>query len=130
VIARGIVLLVAAAVIAWFALGIRQSHDLNVANDRLSSAQTLSPAEAHQVASRLDRAGQLNPDTSVDLARSTLALHLGDAARARAIALSVTRAEPDNIDAWLTYASASGHDPQAFASALRHLTMIAPPVRR
>ena len=64
----------------------------------------------------------------VDLERSQLAVHEGDLARARAIALAVTRAEPRNIDAWLAYGSASPNDPPAFTFAFRHLQQLAPPV--
>ena len=126
-----VTLLVCAAALvvgAWFALGIRQSHDLNVATDIVSAPARLSPARARQAAALLHGAGQLNPDTSVALARSALALRQGDSARARTIALSVVRSEPQNIDAWLAYGSASAHDPRAFAVALRHLDALAPPV--
>jgi Tfp pilus assembly protein PilF len=121
---------VALVVCAWFALGARQSHDLNVATDIVSAPGSLAPGQARQAAALLDRAGQLNPDTSVDLARSQLALRQGDVARARALARNVTRSEPDNIQAWLTYATASAHDPAGFSLALRHLDQLAPPVHR
>lgn len=121
---------VALVVGAWFALGVRQSHDLNIATGIVSAPGRLSPAQARRAAALLDRAGQLNPDTSVGLARSQLALRLGNATLARALAREVTRSEPENIQAWLTYASASAHDPRGFALALRHLDRLAPPVHR
>ncbi len=114
----------------WFSLGIRQSHDLNVTTDILSGRAPLSAAQAERAAALLHTAGQLNPDAAVDLARSELALRRGDGAQARAIALSVARSEPENIDAWLAYGTASAHDPRAFALALRHLEELAPTVRR
>ncbi len=113
---------------AWFALGIRQSHDLNVATDIISAPAPLSAGQARRASDLLRQAGELNPDTAVDLARSQLALRRGDSARARAIALSVARSEPQNIEAWLAYGGASAHDPRAFALALRHLEELAPTV--
>lgn len=115
---------------AWFALGIRQSHDLNVATGIVSASAPLTSAQAQRASNLLHRAGQLNPDRAVDLARSQLALRQGDRAGARALARSVTDSEPQNIDAWLTYATASAHDPRAFALALRHLNALAPAVHR
>ena len=126
-------LLVGAAalvVCAWFALGVRQSHDLNVATDIVSARAPLTAGQARQAAGLLNAAGQLNPDRSVDLARSQLALRQGDAARARALALGVANSEPLDIEAWLAYGSASAHDPRAFAVALHHLEQLAPPVHR
>ena len=132
--ARWLVSLVVGAaalvVCAWFALGIRQSHDLNAATAIVSARAPLSAAQARHAAGLLGAAGQLNPGTSVDLARSELALRRGDGAQARAIALSVTRSEPQNIEAWLAYGTASARDPRAFALALRHLEALAPPVHR
>lgn len=126
-------LLVCAAaliVAAWFALGVRQSHDLNIATGIISGSGPLAPAQAQRAAALLERAGQLNPDTSVDVARSQLALRQGDVARARAVARDVTRSEPQNIQGWLTYATASAHDPRGFALAISHLEQLAPPVHR
>ena len=120
----------ALVVCAWFALGIRQSHDLNAATGIVSARAPLTAGQARRATGLLDAAGRLNPDTAVDLARSQLALRQGNAARARAIALGVTRSEPQNIEAWLSYGSASAHDPRAFARALRHLDALAPPVHR
>lgn len=125
-----VVCVAALVVCAWFALGIRQSHDLNVATDIVSARGPLTAGQARQAAGLLNAAGQLNPDRSVDLARSQLALRQGDTARARVIALGVVRSEPQNIDAWLAYGSASAHDPRAFALALHHLEQLAPPVHR
>jgi hypothetical protein len=124
-----LVLAAAVAACLWFALGIRQSHDLNVATAIISSPSPVSAVAGRQAGALLRRAGRLNPDASVDLARSALALREGDAARARALALSVTRSEPQNLEAWLAYGSASAHDPQAFALALRHLNALAPTPR-
>jgi predicted Zn-dependent protease len=128
VLLRVVGVVVAVIVCAWFALGIRQAHDANRATDILAGASPLTSPQVHEAGSLLHRAGQLNPDRSVDLLRSQLALRQGDAARARAIALGVTRAEPENLDAWLAYGEASTHDRLAFLLALQHLNRLAPPV--
>ncbi len=119
---------VAVIICAWFAIGIRQSHDTDRASDIITGSSPLAPGQAHRAATLLDGAKQLNPDATIDLLRAQLAAKQGDGARARAIALSVTRREPENIQAWLAYGSASTNDRHAFLQALRHLRALAPPV--
>lgn len=128
VLVRAVLVVAAVVVAAWFALGVRQSHDVDVASNIIASPGQLSPGAAAHAASVLRSAGQLNPDLAVDLLRSQLAWRSGDAAQARAIALSVTRSEPQNIDAWLAYGTASAHYPAGFTLALRHLNELAPAV--
>jgi hypothetical protein len=125
---RVLVLAVALVACAWFAIGIRQTRDLNDATALIDHSRSLAPAPAHRGASLLHAAAQLNPDRMVDLERAQLALHEGDAPRARAIARAVTRAEPSNIDAWLAYGAASAGDRPAFTFAYRRLERLAPPV--
>lgn len=125
-VARSITLVVAVAAIAWFALGVRQAHDVNAASSILGAGASLTAAQAAHVQSLLHDAGQLNPDLGVTLLRSQLALRRGDPAGARAIALGVTRAEPDDLQAWVAYGRASANDPAAFALALRRLNQLAP----
>lgn len=127
-VTRALALVFALAACAWFGISIRQTHDLNAATSLIGRSSSLRGAPARHAAALLHAAGQLNPDTMVDLERSQLALHEGSSPRARAIALSVTRTEPRNIDAWLAYGSASSDDRRAFAFALRHLQLLAPPV--
>jgi hypothetical protein len=129
-VTRAIGLVCALLACAWFAVSIRQTHDLNTATTLIAGSRSISGDAARHAAALLDSAGQLDPDRMVDLERSQLALHEGDPARARAIALSVTRAEPRNIDAWLAYGSASSNDRRAFQSAYRHLQQLAPPVAK
>ncbi len=129
-LASGLVAAGALVVCAWFALGIRQSHDLNLATDILSARAPLTSAQARQTAALLHQAAVLNPDAAVDLARSELALRRGDRSQARAIARRVTESEPQNIDAWLAFGTASAQDPRGFQLALRHLEQLAPTVRR
>lgn len=125
---RAVGLVVALVACAGYVLGIRQTHDLNTATSLIGASSTIHGSAARRAAALLHTAGELNPDRMVDLERSQLALHEGDGARARAIALAVTRAEPRNIDAWLAYGSASSGDRRAFTFAFRHLQQLAPPV--
>jgi len=120
-VSRALVAVLAVLAVAWFAVGVRQAHDTDVATSIITDAAPLSPAQARHAAALLHDAAQLNPDTAVDLLRSHLALRLGEPARARAIALSVTRSEPDNLEAWVAYGSAASHDPAVFTLALRRL---------
>jgi len=130
VLLRAVGIVAAVLVCAWFALGIRQARDANRASDIITATSPPSPAEARLARSLLRSAGQLNPDRGVDLLRSQLALREGDAAQARAIALNVGRAEPEDLDAWLAYGEASTHDRAAFVVALAYLNRLAPPVHR
>lgn len=116
-------------VCAWFAIGIRQSHDTDTASALLSGSGPIGHRQARQAAAALKSAQVLNPDTSPVLLQSTLALREGQTVRARAVALRVAREEPQNTAAWLAYGSTAAHDPVVFRLALRQLTRLAPPVR-
>lgn len=89
----------AAIVAAWFAVGWVQAHDLGRA-EALVSASRLSPGQARDAASLLNTAADLNPDRTVDITRAQLAAQQHDPARAVTILQAVTRAEPENLDAW------------------------------
>jgi len=128
-VSRALVAILAVLAVAWFAVGVRQAHDTDVATSIIMGAAPISPAQARHTAALLHDAAQLNPDTAVDLLRSRLALRLGESAQARAIALSVTRSEPQNLQAWLAYGTASAGNPAAFRLALAHVQKLAPPVR-
>jgi hypothetical protein len=128
-VSRALVGLLAVLAVVWFAVGVRQAHDTDVASDIITGTAPISPAQARHAAALLHDAAQLNPDTAVALLRSHLALRLGQPARARAIALTVTRSEPDNLEAWVAYGTAASGDPGVFALALRRLNELAPPIR-
>jgi hypothetical protein len=121
---------VAAALLVcgWFVLGARQAHDVDLATAIVSGSGPISAARASDAAALLREAGQLDPDSTVDLLRSQLQLRLGHLAQARAIALAVARREPQNIEAWAQYGSAASNDRQAFQLALHRLRALAPPV--
>ncbi|HWJ50969.1 MAG TPA: hypothetical protein VNR42_08115 [Solirubrobacteraceae bacterium] len=123
-VALGIVALV---VCAWFELGIRQAHDTAAATAIVTAhPQTASAAQTRKVESLLHAAGQLNPDVEVDLLRGRIVLAGGDPAGARRIIAAVTRAEPRNLEAWLTLASASTDSRPSFLNALEHVRRLEP----
>ena len=125
-------LLAAAAalvVCGWFALAVRQSVDTNAAASIIDARTPLSAARAEHASSLLRSAALLNPDRSVDLLRSALALRLRQYAHARALALSVVRREPLNLQAWLAFGVASYGDRRAFLFALAQVARLAPPVK-
>ena len=124
------ILAIAAALVAcaWFATGIRQAHDSDAANAIISSPGSLTAAEAAHATALLNAAGQLNPDTAVDLLRSQLALRQGDVARARQLALSVLRREPMNARAWIALGRAAAGNKAILLLAFGRLYRLAPPI--
>jgi predicted Zn-dependent protease len=110
---RGSLLVLALAACAWFALGVVQARDTDQATAILSSQTQLSSARATHVRSLLASAGTLNPDLTVDELRGQLAALQHQPARAVAILVSVTRREPDNLDAWVALAQATLHGTNA-----------------
>lgn len=106
-VTRMLVLVVAIAAGAWFAVGIRQAHDTASASTIVSSTHRLSEAQGKHVASLLNAAGFLNPDTEVDLLRAQLAADRGERELAERIATSVVHKEPLNVEAWQSLAEHS-----------------------
>jgi hypothetical protein len=98
---RGLSLIGAIVVCAWFAVGIRQVHDTSAATALLSSGARLSPVSAARASSLLDGAALLNPDREIGLLRAKLAAERGQRPLAQRLALGVARAEPANSQAWL-----------------------------
>jgi predicted Zn-dependent protease len=107
--------LVAVALVAcaWFALGIRQAHDVNAAGAILDSPR-LTGAQARHAA----HAAFLNPDRQVDVLRAQLRRDQGDLRGARAILRPVISSEPDNLQAWLELARSSAGDRASASRAL------------
>jgi predicted Zn-dependent protease len=74
----------------------------------------------------LDAASTLNPDRTVDLDRALLWLERSQPLKARRIALSVTHAEPENLEAWVRVAQSAGSDPSLFKLALDRVSALEP----
>jgi hypothetical protein len=118
-ILRGIGVVLALVVCAWFALGVRRAHDTSRANSILSSQDGVSDAQAAHAASLLNSAGTLNPDSQVDLLRGRAALAQNDRPRAVRIIEDVTRREPMNVEAWLALAETTRFLPEIKLAVLR-----------
>ena len=91
---RVVAALAAVVIAAGFGLAVRQTKDYDAA---------AAATNAHQYARAarlLDRAGRLNPDATVDLARARVAISEGDQGSTRRILLDVVRREPENAAAW------------------------------
>ena len=120
--------LLAVAACAWFVVGIRQAQEIQRASAILSRASTVTPAEARTVSSLLSSAAFLDPDREVNLLRGQLALERGRPSRAQQIIEHVTRAEPQNLAAWLALAQAATNDVGLFDYALRRIRALEPVV--
>jgi hypothetical protein len=112
-------------VCAWFALGIRQSTDQSRA-EAIIAAGPPSPAQARRAERLLNSAGTLNPDRQIDLDRSSLLNQLGRRLAARRIALSVARAEPQNLTAWLAVGATVGDNRRLGLTIIAHVLRLDP----
>jgi predicted Zn-dependent protease len=131
VLARVSVLILAAVACAWYALGIRQAQDMQRATSLINGPSSLTPAQARHARTLLHSARTLNPDLTVDILRGELALDQGHPAVAVRALQSVTRREPQNLQAWvqLTFASAKAGDRALTVSAARHVSALFPKVK-
>jgi predicted Zn-dependent protease len=122
---RVVLVAVALAVCAWFALGIRQANQVNDAAAIVGSPA--SAAQARHAAKLLDDARTLNPDARVDVLRGQLALQQGDRDRAHRILSDVVAREPENLEASVSLARASRNAAE-FRGALAHVAQLVPRV--
>ena len=128
---RVLVALLALVVAAWLGVQAAGAHgDAEVTritlSERTPSAQELRRAE--QLIGRMQR---LNPDERPRQLRGLVAYREGDVRRATAIFRSITRAEPENLQAWAQLARvASDYDPPLAEAARARMRELAPPVAR
>lgn len=115
----------ALVVAGWFYVGTRQTSDLAVAGKIVNTGGHLSAADARRTRSLLHSAAFLNPDRTVDLYRSRLALHRGDRRLAYRLATSVTDAEPMNATAW-GYVFQAAPNRAIRDNAIRHVIHLYP----
>jgi predicted nicotinamide N-methyase len=126
---RWVLLAAAVVVCAWFALGAVQTHDEDRATTLVDRFSTPSPALTARILSMLSTAGTLNPDRNIELLRSEALTRAGRKAAGIAAARSVTRAEPQNVDAWVVLDFAAGSiDPALSSLARAQEQKLAPPV--
>jgi hypothetical protein len=123
---RGACAVIALIVCAWFAIGTRQAQNTFRAEAFVTTHHVASPSQGRAVQAWLSAASLLNPDTTVTLLQGRAAQELGHAQRAEQIITPITRKEPQNLDAWLSLAYVSGHDPGLFARALSRVKRLDP----
>jgi hypothetical protein len=125
--ARVGILGLAIVVCAWFAVGIRQAHDIDQATSIVTGAHVPTPAQARRAQSLLDSAAWLYPGTEVDVLKGRLAIEQGKRAQAVGIERRVTEREPLNLDGWVWLAQ-SYTNPTLGTRALSHVSELAPKV--
>lgn len=124
--ARLIGLLVAVVVIAWFALGVHQAHEIAHATSVVEASRTLTPAQARAVDGWLDSARTLNPDKEVDILRARAAIGVGRVRLAQRILERVVRAEPYNLEGWIWLAGAALGNPPVAHRAVAQIDRLDP----
>jgi hypothetical protein len=123
-------LTVAVIVCAWFALGIRASHDSGVATGLLQAHNNLTAAEAARARSEIANAEALNPDQNLEILRAQVAFHSGNVAAAISIAKTIVKREPLNVSAWVVLELFTDHvDPALNRLAQQRVLELVPPVR-
>jgi hypothetical protein len=128
ILARAAVVGFALLACAWFALGVRQAHDITRATSIIAQTGPLTSSQGRSASSRLDSAGALNPDLEVDVLRGRLALGRGQPPAARRILNSVVHREPKNLEAWIWLARASAGSPSTFRLAVERIQTLLPHV--
>ena len=118
--------IVALVVCAWFALGAHDAISLSRAEAIINAQPYTTAARAKHAESLLNEAATLNPDRQVLIDRTHILLERHEELPARRIALGVTRAEPQNIEAWLWLAHAAGTTPKLYFYALRRVHGLEP----
>jgi predicted Zn-dependent protease len=126
---RAALLTVALAACAWFALGVRASHDQNAVSSLIAAHNTLSPAQARSALAELHDGNVLNPDEALNVLRAQVYFHSGNVSRALAIAKGVVSREPSNVDGWVVVELISRQaNPALNRLAQARLRQLVPPV--
>ena len=126
-IGRAVIVAVAVATAAWFGVGARQARDTARATSIIAGSSSLSRTEAQRALSLLSAAGELNPDSEVDLLRAQVEAERGDRKAAVGILVRLTRTEPDNAAIWDQLAHTTTNF-RVFTNALRQLAALTSPV--
>lgn len=127
--ARLALLGVAAAAVAWFALGARSVHDQNQVTKLVNTHTSLTAAEERYAVAKLAEARTLNPDESLNALHAQIELNAGHAALAEQIAKALARRAPRDVDSWVTLAVLTRQsDPAVNRLAIAKVHELAPPV--
>jgi hypothetical protein len=116
----------ALVICAWFAVGIRQSHELAVATRIIAATGQPTPHALAVAAGALNAADSLNPDQEVAILRGRIAIKRGQTALAGRLLAAVTRREPLNLEAWIWYTGASLGDHAAAARGAARIAQLDP----
>jgi hypothetical protein len=116
----------ALAVCAWFALGIRESHQIAVATRILDAPGQPSPRALSDAAGELRGASFLSPDQQVDILRGRVAIKRGQTALASRLLAAVTRNEPLNLEGWIWFTGANLADHSAAARGAAQIAQLDP----
>jgi hypothetical protein len=120
---------VAAAAVAWFALGARSVHDQNQVTKLVNNPTSLTAAEERYAVAKLAEARTLNPDESLNALHAQIELNAGHPALAERIAKALARRAPLDVDSWVTLAVLTRHsDPAVNRLAIAKVHELAPPV--
>lgn len=122
--------LVAVVVAAWFGLSAYQAHYADRAREQIGRLPDPTAAQTARIERDLDRAGTLNPDRGITLLRARAAFQQPDLPRSYALIQRVTRAEPENLEAWALLAFATvNHGVDALhRRAQEQVRRLSPPV--
>ena len=123
--ARVAILGLAVVACAWFAVGVRQAHDIDRASSIVAGTEVPTPAHAQHAQSLLDSAAWLYPGTEVDVLQGRLAIEQGRRAQAQRIERGVTDSEPLNLDGWVWLARSQTERAPALR-ALAHVVALDP----
>lgn len=129
-ISRLVLMILAAAALAWCILGLRATHLENSAGNALRGLGDKSPQHIARARWLLHRAADLSSDRQPEIRELQLLLLAGRAREALALSRRLAAAEPGNGIAWLGVAAAAERlDPRLAARARDRLRRLSPPVR-
>jgi opacity protein-like surface antigen len=122
ILARVLVIVVAAAAVAWLAASLRAAELTQEGATLVERAQRgdITPREARHGRDQLHRARDFNADLDPRLQEGYLLLLTGKSAAARAIASEAVGEEPQNANAWyLVYLVAQARSDEGAADRAR-----------
>jgi predicted Zn-dependent protease len=119
----------ALVVAAWFALGVRETHELNTVTSLLAGQPRLTASQAKHADDLLHSAGTLNPDRQEDLLRGEVAFAAGNVAATQRIVLHIAHQEPDNIAVWGELARVAGSNHRLILLAFTNVARLSPRLR-
>jgi hypothetical protein len=119
---------VALPVVAWFAVLARDQQVGHAGVQRIIESPDMGERDWNKAMADLRAAELLDPSTDWSMARANY-LMLRAPGRARRIAESVVRRDPNNLGAWMVILRATrGVQPERAAQATRRILRLNPPI--